>query len=214
MLVARSFVHGNMYGVLHVASEHRALAVMIGSMGLEQWGSDSMSRLLVEAVGALSSSLDDGAPARLADALLSRLAVDGDPDDRPTWILYAAALVRPGAVEICHAGDLRIQLVQGAAVVHATIDHTLGNEGAPDSESYPLRNVVVRSLKRGDPPPDQAIWTLDGSARLLVVSSEVHGNGPREQPAVWAGFELADRYFTGAMIEMVIPAAQARAEQR
>src|SRR5262245_9179642 len=190
-----------MYGVLHVASERRALAVMVGSMGLEAWGEDCMSRWLVEAVGA--GSLDDGAPARLADALLSRLASDGDPPDRPTWIFYAAALLRPGAVEVCHAGDLRIQLVQRGAVVHATIDHTLGNQGGPDgaSESHPMRNVVVRSLNRGDAPPDRATWAFEGPARLLITSSEVHGHGPREQPASWPGDDFAERYFTGAMIE-------------
>src|SRR5271155_5431170 len=126
MFRTRSVTLGRMFGVLTVASEARALCVMVGSMGLAEWGEDCLSRLLVDGVGAIGP-LDDNAPARLAEALLQRLAGDGEPRGRPSWLLYAAALVRPDAVEVCHAGDLRVQLVQAGAVTSSTVDHTLGN---------------------------------------------------------------------------------------
>lgn len=206
MFIVRSLTHGRMYGVLQVVSERRALAVMVGSMGLEAWGEDCMSRLLAEAVGGLEDALGNDAPVRLAAALRSRLSVNGEPPDRPPWLLYAAALWHPAAVEVCHIGDLRIQLVREAAVVHSTIDHTLGNQGLPeeDAPSHPLRNVVVRSLDHGDAMPERATWPVEGPARLVIASSEVHGHGSREQPVAWPGEAFSASYQAGAMIELAI----------
>jgi len=175
---------------------------MIGSAGLE--GERALSWLLIEAAGTLDQ-LGDDAPARLADALIARLANNGEPPDRPGWLTFAAALVRPEAVHVCHAGDLRVQLVQSGAVVASTIDHTIGNEHPALRES-PHRNVVARSLQRGLPPPDRATWPLAGPARLVIASYDVHGNAATDGVVPWPGSDFASRQSAGAIIELELTA--------
>ena len=45
----RSITYGAMYGVLQVASQRRALAAMLGSVGRDGWGEDHLGHMLVDA---------------------------------------------------------------------------------------------------------------------------------------------------------------------
>jgi len=192
MLRARYISHSAMYGVLTLASEDRALGVMVGSMG----DGECLGGFLADAVGG---RLDDGAPARIAQCLLSLIADEHGPANRPTWLLFAAALVRPNAVDVCHAGDLRIQLVRDGVVIATTIDHTMASEYGAVPPS-PHAGVVVRSIKRGEPPPDRATWPFDGSGRVLITSYEVHQSST--QAVAFPDEGYAARYASFAAIEL------------
>ncbi len=199
MFVARVLSHGNLFGALHIASSERALSIVIGSMGLSEWGDDHLSCLLLAAAGESPHRLDDDSPRRIANALLARMSDEAEP----SWLFYAAALVRPGAVEVCHAGDVRIQLVRDEVVVQSTIDHIFGNlvMTGDDARVHPNRGIVMRSLKHGEPPPDCATWPVDGPARLVIASSDVHGGS--DQPIDWP-IDFEKRQSTGAIIEVLL----------
>src|SRR5689334_20831173 len=148
-------------------------------MALDGWGEDHLGRMLVDAVGDLTDRLGDDAPARIAEALVARLAVEGKPADRPSWLLDAAALVRPGAVDVCHAGDLRVQLVRDGAVIASTIDHTLGNQPGGTGLACECRRALAPARR---PSCRRATWPLGGGrARLIIASPEVHGHRPSVQ---------------------------------
>jgi hypothetical protein len=202
MFVCRALTHGYSYGVLTVTSQSRAFIAMVGSAGRESQGERALSSLLVDAMGALADREGDDAPVRLADALTVRLAINGEPADRPGWLTYAAALVQAGGISVCHAGDLRVQLVQGDSVVASTTEHTFANmyPAVPDAP----RNVIVRSLQRGAAQPDRASWPFAGRGRIVIASSDVHRFAAGESPVAWPGAELRTSQNAGAMMDLEV----------
>jgi hypothetical protein len=197
MFDVRAFTAGAMYGGLHVASHDRALGLVACAMAPP--AGDYLARVLTSA--AALAGVSDGAPLRAAEALLAQLSRDGGDPDRVSWLIFAGVLIRPGGVEVCHAGDLRVQLVVDGAVAASTVDHTMGNLH-PAARGTPQEHVCMRSLSHREPVPEHATWPAPaGRATIRVTSQDVHAHRPSSEVIAFPT-ALATRAHAGAALEI------------
>ena len=146
---------------------------------------EAAGAVLAQAAG--ESEREDGEglswPERLAGQIDRRLREKREGD--PAWLVFAAGQLTSGDVPVCHvctAGDLRICLLSGRDIVHATRDHVARNE-SPEwlARAYPGVDLVdhatmlTRSLGTGEFAPESSTWPIPGVPSLLVCSSEIHG---------------------------------------
>jgi hypothetical protein len=100
---------------------------MVGSMGLETWRTDALSRLLLDAAGVLRGELDDDVPAQLGDEFLARLSVRGEQDGRNLRRTQTFTLYMNGAPT-----GLSVTVANNASTGSATVSPRHNQSGLRD----------------------------------------------------------------------------------
>lgn len=126
--------------------------------------------------------MESGSPQKLAERLDMSLRTEARKD-HPTWLFFAAVLLKPSVIEVAVAGSFRVHLVREEALVATTHDHILKEEDTSPSLLPPgfgdlrevMTSVPTRSLGgKLTLPPEVASWEVNGPSSLVLCSTDFH----------------------------------------
>lgn len=140
-----------------------------------------LGQLLRAAIDEVGEVAPAAWPAAVAVALDTRLRgrLDATPSIAPTSALFAAAALAADRVFVCTAGDLRVHLIEGDAVIARTRDHVYADDPppapVPGLDPAAVASVATRWLG-GDrtAAPESVVWTARAPYRVAVCASQCH----------------------------------------